>query len=37
MFKWRGKEEFVGNTQRKCVSVNQNGDFEHGKGIIFDL
>jgi hypothetical protein len=30
MFKW--KEDFVGNTQKKCVYVNHNGDFDHGKG-----
>mmetsp|Transcript_11556 Transcript_11556/g.15906 ORF Transcript_11556/g.15906 Transcript_11556/m.15906 type:complete len:863 (+) Transcript_11556:156-2744(+) len=29
MFKW--KEDFVGNTQKKCVYVNHNGDFDHGK------
>eukprot|EP01035_Chromulina_nebulosa_P035816 gene35816-48155_t len=29
MYKW--KEDFVGNTQKKCVYVNHNGDFDHGK------
>lgn len=30
MMRW--KDDFVGNTQRKCVHVHHNGDFEHGKG-----
>jgi hypothetical protein len=28
----RWKEEFTATTQRKCVNVHHNGDFEHGKG-----
>ena len=32
MYKW--KEDFVGNTQKKCVYVNHNGDFDHGKGTV---
>lgn len=30
----RWKEEFVAYTQRKCVHIHLNGDFEHGKGSI---
>jgi hypothetical protein len=30
----RWKEEFVGNTERKCVQINKNGVFDQGKGMI---
>ena len=33
LFGWRGKEEFVENTQKKKVLIHKNGDFENGKGI----
>jgi hypothetical protein len=29
---WKGKDEFVENTQKKKVSIHKNGDFEDGKG-----
>lgn len=36
MFSWRGKDEFVENTQKKCVSIHVNGEFEHGKVIYIE-
>lgn len=35
IYSWRGKDEFVENTQKKCVSVHLNGEFDHGKGDFF--
>ena len=29
------EESFVGNTQKKRIQINHNGDFEHGKGKLF--
>ena len=34
LFGWKGKEEFVQNTQKKKVLIHKNGDFENGKGIL---
>jgi hypothetical protein len=31
-FGWKGKDEFVENTQKKSAIVHRNGEFEQGKG-----